>query len=326
MRHLLGSCLALLGLVFAIPASAQESAASYPSKPIKIIVTFPPGGPTDFVARAIGQSLSDAWGQAVVVDNRPGAGGNIGMNMAAKAPPDGYTLVLSSFGPMAISPFVYASLPYDPIKDLTPITLAATNPFIFVVRPSLEANTLQEFIALAKSKPGVLTMSSSGVATPSHLSGALLQSLAGISLTHVPYKGSGESIPAVVNGQVDTAAETPIQIVPQVKAGKLRALVISKTERSALLPDLPTGKEAGLPEFVASSWYGFHAPAGTPKPIIDKINAEMVKALKSPQMRERFASIGADAVSNTPAEFSAFVEAEVARWGKLIKTIGVKVE
>ena len=248
------------------------------------------------------------------------------MNIVAKAPPDGYTLVLSSFGPMAISPFVYSSLPYDPIKDLTPITLAATNPFFLAVRPSLPANTLQEFVALAKSKPNGLTMSSSGIATPSHLAGALLQSAAGISLTHVPYKGSGESIPAVVNGQVDIAVETPILIVPQVKAGKLKALLVSKAERSSLLPDVPTGKEAGLPDFVASSWYGFHAPAGTPKPIIDKVNAEMVKALKSPDMRERFASIGAEAVSTSPAEFTSFVEAEMAKWGKLVRAIGVKVE
>ncbi len=248
------------------------------------------------------------------------------MNIAAKAPPDGYTLVMSSFGPMAISPFVYASLPYDPIKDLTPITLAATNPFIVVVRPTPQVNTIQDFIALAKAKPGTLTMSSSGIASPSHLAGALLQSVAGISLTHVPYKGAGESIPAVVNGQVDVAAETPIQIVPQVKAGKLKALLTSKAERMSQLPDVPTGKEAGLPGFEATSWYGVHAPAGTPKPIIDKLNAEMVKALKSPQMRERFASVGADAVSGTPEEFAAFVESEMTRWGKLIKTIDVKVE
>jgi tripartite-type tricarboxylate transporter receptor subunit TctC len=326
MRNLFGICLALSGLVFGMAASAQESAASYPSKPIRLIVTFPPGGPVDFVARQMGQSLTEAWGQSVVIDNRPGAGGNLGMNIAAKAPHDGYTLVLSSFGPMAISPFVYSSLPYDPIKDLTPITLAATNPFIFVVRPTLPVNTIQDFIALAKSKPGVLTMSSSGIASPSHLAGALLQSVAGISLTHVPYKGAGESIPAVVNGQVDVAAETPIQIVPQVKAGKLKALVTSKAERLPQLPDVPTGKEVGLPGFEATSWYGFHAPAGTPRPIVDKINAEMVKALKSPQMRERFASIGADAVSGTPEEFTAFIESELARWGKLIKTIDVKVE
>jgi len=326
MRDLLSSCLAMLCLAFGSAAFAQESAATYPSKPIRIIVTFPAGGPTDFVARAIGQSLSEAWGQAVVIDNRPGAGGNIGMNIAAKAPPDGYTLVLSSFGPMVISPFVYSSLPYNPIKDLAPITLAATNPFFLAVRPSLPAATLQEFIALAKAKNRGLTMSSSGIATPSHLAGAFLASVAGISLTHVPYKGAGESIPAVVNGEVDIAVETPILIVPQVKAGKLRALLVSKPERSSLLPDVPTGKEAGLPDFVASSWYGFHAPAGTPKPIIDKINAEMAKALRTPEMRERFASIGAGAISNSPAEFTAFVEAETAKWGKLIRAIGVKVE
>ena len=326
MRVLLSSCLVLLCLALGSGAFAQESADKYPSKPIRIIVTFPAGGPADFVARAVAQSLQEAWGQGVVVDNRPGAGGNIGMNIAAKAAPDGYTLVESSFGPMAISPYVYSSLPYDSIKDLTPITLAATNPFFLAVRPTLPANTFQEFVALAKAKPNGLTMSSSGIASPSHLAGSLLQSMAGISLTHVPYKGAGESIPAVVNGQVDIAVETPLLIVPQVKGGKLKALLVSTAERSPLLPEVPTGRESGLPDFVASSWYGFHAPAGTPKPIIDKINAEMAKALKSPEMRERFASVGVTAVSTTPAELTSFVEAEMAKWGRLIRAIGVKVE
>ena len=326
MRVLLSSWLALLCLTFTGTAFAQESADKYPSKPIRIIVTFPAGGPADFVARAVAQALQDAWGQGVVVDNRPGAGGNIGMNVAAKAAPDGYTLVQSSMGPMAISPYVYSSLPYDPIKDLTPITLAATNPFFLAVRPTLPAGTFQEFVALAKAKPDSMTMSSSGIASPSHLAGALLQSMAGISLTHVPYKGAGESIPAVVNGQVDIAVETPLLIVPQVKAGKLKALLVSTAERSPLLPEVPTGRESGLPDFVASSWYGFHAPAGTPQPIIDKINAAMAKALKSPEMRERFASVGVSATSTTPAEFTAFVEAEMAKWGRLIRAIGVKVE
>jgi tripartite-type tricarboxylate transporter receptor subunit TctC len=326
MRVLLSSCLAFLCFALGSAAFAQESADKYPSKPIRIIVTFPAGGPADFVARAVAQALQEAWGQPVVVDNRPGAGGNIGMNVAAKAAPDGYTLVESSLGPMAISPFVYSSVPYDPLKDLTPIVLAATNPFFLAVRPTLPANNLQEFVALAKAKPNTLTMSSSGVASPSHLAGSLLQSMAGISLTHVPYKGAGESIPAVVNGQVDIAVETPLLIVPQVKAGKLKALLVSTAERSPMLPDVPTGKESGLPDFVASSWYGFHAPAGTPKPIVDKINAEIVKALKSPEMRERFASVGVTAVSTTPAEFTTFVEGEMAKWGKLIRAIGVKVE
>jgi tripartite-type tricarboxylate transporter receptor subunit TctC len=326
MRVLLRFCLALLCLALGGEAFAQESADKYPSKPIRIIVTFPPGGPADLVARAIAQSLQEAWGQGVVVDNRPGAGGNIGMNAAAKAAPDGYTLVESSMGPMAISPYVYSGLPYDPIKDLTPIALAATNPFFLAVRPTLPASSFQEFVALAKAKPNGLTMSSSGIASPSHLAGSLLQSMAGISLTHIPYKGAGESIPAVVNGQVDIAVETPLLIVPQVKAGKLKALLVSTAERSPLLPEVPTGRESGLPDFVASSWYGFHAPAGTPRPIIDKINAEMIKALKSPEMRERFASVGVTAVSTTPAEFTAFVEAEMAKWGKLIRAIGVKVE
>jgi tripartite-type tricarboxylate transporter receptor subunit TctC len=262
----------------------------------------------------------------VVVDNRPGAGGNIGMDLVAKSPADGYTLVLGSFGPMIISPYVYSKLPYDTVKDFTPITLGATSWFFLVVHPSSPAKSVKELIALAKAKPEGLTFSSSGNASPSHLAGELLRSAAGINLTHVPYKGGAPAVAAVVAGEIQLAIESPPPIVPQVKAGRLRALGAARANRSPLLPDVPTVAEAGLPGFQAGSWYGFLAPAGTPKPIIDKLNAEMVKAIRSTELRERFAAVGAESVGDSPAEFSAFIRAELKRWEKVVRSAGVKAE
>ncbi len=320
-----GALVAIAG-AFGGNAAAQESAATYPSRPLRIVVTFPPGGPTDLVARAVGQKLAEAWGQAVVVDNRPGAGGNIGTALVAKAAPDGYTLVLSNLGPMAISPYVYSKLPYDPIKDFVPITLAATSWFFLVVNPSLPVTTLKDLIALAKAKPGQLAYSSSGNATPAHLGGALLERAAGIRMTHVPYKGAGLSVPAVIGGEVQLAIESPPPIVPQVKAGKLRALGAARPNRSPLLPDVPTIAEAGLPGFEVGSWYGFHAPAGTPKAIVDKLNAEMLKALATNEMRDRLAAVGADIVATNPARYTEFIIAEMKKWETIIRATGVKVE
>lgn len=318
-------CCAIVVLAGAA-AVAQDAASNYPNRPIRIIVTFPPGGPTDIIARAVGQKLAEAWGQAVVVDNRPGAGGNIGTDLAAKAAPDGYTLVLSNFGPMAISPGVYAKLPYDPVKDLAPITLAATGWFFMVVNPASPATSVKDLIALAKAKPEQITFSSSGNASPSHLAGALFQSSAGIRLTHVPYKGGAPAVAAVIGGEVQMAIESPPPIVPQVKAGKLRALGAARATRSPLLPDVPTVSEAGLPGFEVGSWYGFHAPAGTPKAIIDKLNMQMVKAMNLPEMRERLSSVGAETIAGSPAEYGKFVQSEIKKWSTVIKATGVKVD
>jgi tripartite-type tricarboxylate transporter receptor subunit TctC len=326
MRLFIASCIAVATALTSVAASAQQSAATYPNKPIRIVVTFPPGGPTDIIARAVAQKLTDAWGQPVVVDNRSGAGGNIGMDLVAKAPADGYTLVESSFGPLVISPFVYSKLPYDPVKDLTPITLAAASWFFLAIHPSVPATSVKELVALAKSKPGQLILASSGNATPSHLAGALLQSIAGIQLNHVPYKGAATSLPALVSGEAQMAIESPPLLVPQVKAGKLRALAAARPDRSPLLPSVPTMKEAGYPGVEVGSWYGFHAPAGTPKAIIDKLHTEMVKAMQTPELRERFAGVGADTVANTPAQFSAFIDAELKKWGQVIRAAGVKLE
>ena len=326
MRLLIPYTLAVALGVTSPALFAQDGARAYPSKPIRIVVTFPPGGPTDLVARAVGQKLAESWGQPVVVDNRSGAGGNIGMDLVAKATADGHTLVLSSFGPLVISPFVYSKLPYDPVRDLTPITLAATSWFFLVVHPSVPATTAKELVALARAKPGQLTFASSGNATPSHLAGALLQSVAGISLTHVPYKGAATSIPAIIGGEVQIAIESPPLLVPQVKAGKLRALASARPTRSSLLPDVPTVKEAGLPGAEVGSWYGFHAPAGTPQPVIVKLHAEMAKAMNTPELRERFAGVGAETIANTPAQFAGFIDAELKRWERVIRAAGVKVE
>ena len=320
---------ALVTLAIAIamsPSHAQTTTRDYPTRPIRLIVTFPPGGPTDIVARAVGQKIGEAWGQPVVVDNRPGAGGNIGMDLVAKSPADGYTLVLGSFGPMIISPYVYSKLPYDPVKDFAPITLGATSWFFLVVHPSVPAQSVKELIALAKSKPGGLAFSSSGSASPSHLASELLKSVAGINLTHVPYKGGAPAVAAVVGGEVQMAIESPPPIVPQVKAGKLRALGAARPNRSPLLPDVPTVSEAGLPGFHAGSWYGFLTPAGTPKPIIDKLNAEMVKAIRSQELRDRFAAVGAEAVGDKSEEFAAFIRSELKRWEKVVRAAGVKAD
>ena len=307
-------------------AHAQKAASNYPNRSIRIIVTFPPGGPTDIIARAVGQKLTEAWGQPVVVDNRAGAGGNIGTELAAKSAPDGYTLLLSNFGPLAISPFVYPKLPYDPVKDLAPITLAATAWFFVVSNPSSPLTSIKELIAQAKARPDAITFASAGNASPSHLAGALFQSSAGVHLRHVPYKGGAPSVGAVIAGEVQMAIESPPPIVPQVKAGKLRGLGAARATRSPLLPDVPTVGEAGLPGFEVGSWYGFHAPAGTPKPIIDKLHAEMVKAMNTPELRERFSNVGAETIANTPAQYGAFVQAELKKWSKVIQATGVKVD
>jgi tripartite-type tricarboxylate transporter receptor subunit TctC len=325
-RSLTTGTLFILTVLACTPAVAQDAAANYPSKPVRIVVTFPPGGPTDIIARAVGQKLADTMGQAMVVDNRAGAGGNIGTALVANAPADGYTLVLSNLTPMAISPFVYSKLPYDPIKDFTPITLAATSWFFLVVTPSLPATNLKELIALVRSKPGQFAYSSSGNATPAHLGGALFERAAGLTLTHVPYKGAGLSVPAVIGGEVQMAIESPPPIVPQVKAGKLRAIAAARPNRSPLLPDVPTFTEAGLPGFEVGSWYGFHAPAGTPQPIIKKLHAEMTKALGTPEMRERLRNVGADVVASTPAQYTEFVLAEMKKWEAVIRATGIKVE
>lgn len=326
MRVLIGCALIVMTVSSSAPTLAEEDASAYPSRPIRMIVPNPPGGPNDIIARAIGQRLQTAWRQGVAVENRPGAGANIGMDAVAKAPPDGYTLVVSSFGPLVISPFVYAKLTYDPNKDLTPITLAARTWMFVAVNPSVAARSIKDLVEVAKAKPGVLAFGSSGIASPSHLAAALFQAVSGTTLLHVPYKGAGGSVPAVMSGEVQVVIETPPLLVPLAQAGKVRILAAARADRSRLLPDVPTIGEAGLAGAEAGSWYGFHAPAGTPKPIIDKLNAGIVKALNEKDVRERLAAVGAEVVADTPQEFAAYIKAEQDKWGEIIRSTGIKID
>ena len=321
IRALLAAAMALL----ALNASAQ-GAATYPTKPIKIVVPFPPGGATDILARAIGAELQKAFGQTVLIENKAGAGGNPGADMVAKSPPDGYTLVMATVGTHGINMALYSKMPYDAVKDFEPITLVAGVPNLLVVHPSVAAKNVAELTALAKAQPGKLNVASSGNGTSIHMAAELYKLMAGVDILHVPYKGSSFALTDLLGGQVQLMFDNMPSALPHVKAGKLRALAVTSPKRSSALPDIPTMDEEGLKGFDATSWFGLLAPAGTPKDIIAKLNAAAVKALTTPEMRERLASQGAEAVGNTPEQFAAFIKAEIEKWAKIVKASGARVD
>ena len=321
IRALLAAAMALL----ALNASAQ-GAATYPTKPIKIVVPFPPGGATDILARAIGAELQKAFGQTVLIENKAGAGGNPGADMVAKSPPDGYTLVMATVGTHGINMALYSNMPYDAVKDFEPITLVAGVPNLLVVHPSVAAKNVAELTALAKAQPGKLNVASSGNGTSIHMAAELYKLMAGVDILHVPYKGSSFALTDLLGGQVQLMFDNMPSALPHVKAGKLRALAVTSPKRSSALPDIPTMDEEGLKGFDATSWFGLLAPAGTPKDIIAKLNAAAVKALTTPEMRERLASQGAEAVGNTPEQFAAFIKAEIEKWAKIVKASGARVD
>ena len=321
IRALLAAAMALL----ALNASAQ-GAATYPTKPIKIVVPFPPGGATDILARAIGAELQKAFGQTVLIENKAGAGGNPGADMVAKSPPDGYTLVMATVGTHGINMALYSKMPYDAVKDFEPITLVAGVPNLLVVHPSVAAKNVAELTALAKAQPGKLNVASSGNGTSIHMAAELYKLMAGVDILHVPYKGSSFALTDLLGGQVQLMFDNMPSALPHVKAGKLRALAVTSPKRSSALPDIPTMDEEGLKGFDATSWFGLLAPAGTPKDIIAKLNAAAVKALATPEMRERLASQGAEAVGNTPEQFAAFIKAEIEKWAKIVKASGARVD
>jgi tripartite-type tricarboxylate transporter receptor subunit TctC len=299
---------------------AQHAAAqSYPTKPIRFIVPFPPGGGNDTMARTFGQKMTQSLGQQVVIDNRAGAGGNIGAETAAHALPDGYTLFLGGVGSHGINPNLQTKLPYDPIRDFAPISLIASAPLVIVVPPSVPAKSLGELITLAKSRPGELNYASSGAGTIAHLSAELLNSMAGIKLEHVPYKGTGPALTDLLGGRVQVMFNSAVSILPQVRSGKLRALAMTASKRSSAMPDLPTVTEAGVPGYEAASWYGVLAPAHTPRAIVQKLNGEIVRIAQSPDVRERLAADGADPVGNSPEEFAVYIKRELARWARVIE-------
>ena len=312
----------LAALAGCFPAYAQ----SYPTKPIRLIVPYPPGGGNDTLARIFGVKLTEAWGQQVVVDNRPGAGTIIGAQIAARAVPDGYTLLLSSIATHAIAPNLYAKPGYDPVKDFAPITLLAVAPTVVCVNPSVPAKTLKELIALAKAKPGDLKFASGGSATPPHMAGEIFASMTGIKLVHVPYKGGGPAHAGLLGGESTMMFDTAASILPHVRAGKLRALAIARSQRLPEYPDLPTFTEAGVAGYEVNAWYSMHAPAGVPKEIISRVNRELVRILKLADIQERLKVLGSEGIGNSPEEFAKFVRAESAKYAKAIREAGVKVE
>ena len=300
-------------------------AQAYPARPVRIIFPFPAGGPTDLLGRAIAQKLSDQMGQQFVADTRPGAGGNLGLELAAKAPPDGYTIVLSS--PLvAISPSLYAKLNYDPAKDLAPIAQVAVIQNVLLAHPSVPAKTLKELIQLARRSPGKFSFGSGGVGTTTHLAPELLQSLAGIKMVHVPYKGSGQALVGLIGGDVDLLIMAVPAAASQIHAGKVRALAVLSAQRSPVIPDTPTAAQAGVENFEVPIWYGMLAPAATPRELIVRLNAELTKALTAPDLKERLGAAGIEPMTGTPEQFAAFIKSETARYAKVIKDAGIKPE
>jgi tripartite-type tricarboxylate transporter receptor subunit TctC len=315
---------ALIGICLSV--AAADRVASYPIKPIRIVVPFAAGGPTDIVARTVGQKLTEAFKQAVVVDNRPGAGGVVGADLAAKSAADGYTLLLCSTGAMAINPGLLAVMPYEPLRDFAPISLVVTIPYLLLVNPAFSAQSVKEVIALARARPGQLNYGSAGTGTTSHLAMELFRSMANISVVHVPYKGSSPAATDLVGGQLQLLFDAPPSALPFVRGGKLRALGISTAKRTPLLPDMPTISEAGVPGYEVLTWSGICAPAGTPRAIVTRLNEAMVRGVTSRETRERFAALGADVVANSPDEYRQFIVDELAKWSRVIKEAGVAAQ
>lgn len=298
----------------------------YPSKPIRIVAPFPPGGPADILSRIIGHKLSQSWGQQVIVDNRPGAGGNIGADLVAKAAPDGYTLLLGFVGTHAINASLYAKMPYDNVKDFEPVSQIAAVTIVLVVHPSVPALSIKELIALAKSKPGQLTFGSPGNGTPQHLAGQLFNTMADVDMLHVPYKGAVPALTDLLGGQVSMIFSSMPPALPLVKTGKIRALGVTSATRSPAAPAIPTITESGLPGYEVNNWYGILAPRGTPKEIVSKLNAEIVKILNMPDVKESLAVQGAEPVSGTPEQFAAYIKEETEKWAKIVKYSGARLD
>ncbi len=318
-----GSWAVALAAVF--PYGATAIAQSYPAKPVRIVVGLAPGGGTDIVARMVGQRLSAAIGQQVIIDNRPGASGNIAAEIVAKAPADGYTLIVVTAS-HAINPSLFSKMGYDPIKDFSAVTQLTEQPYLFVVNPSVPAKSVKEFVALAKSRTGGVTYASSGAGLLGHLGMELLKSQAKFDAVHVPYKGASPALVDTIAGQVDAFLPTIISGLPQVKSGKVRVIGVTTLKRAALLPDVPTIAEQGFPGYEVNGWYGLLAPAGTPKDVIAYVNREVVQVLRSTEGRERLAAEGAEGVGTTPEQFAAYMQSEMVKWSKVVKQSGARAD
>ncbi len=319
----MGLLLAVLATLACAPAAVAQT---YPSKPIRIIVPYPAGGTSDILARALAPGLTTALGQPVIVENKPGSTGNVGADIVAKSPPDGYTVLLADIGSLAIGPSIFPTLPFDPVKDFAPVVMVAYSPHLLVVNPAVPARDVKELIALAKSKPGALNFAVSGIGGANHLAGVDFAMRSGIKWTYIPYKGGAQAIADVVGGQADVLFNGMLATYPMVKGGKLRALAISSTKRFAAAPEIPTVAESGLPGFETGSFQGIVAPAGTPPEIVNRLHQTVTKILATPEMQERLVAAGAETRPGTPAEFGTFIRDEKARWAKVVKDSGEKFE
>jgi tripartite-type tricarboxylate transporter receptor subunit TctC len=322
--RIVGPLVFVFGLVAALPGSAVL-AQTYPSKPVRLIVTYPPAGSSDLMARILGQKLSELWSQPVLVENKAGAAGSIGMEYAAHQPPDGYSFVIGNLGPTVVNP-ILSKVPYDVEREFVPVSLIATGPNILVVNPKTPASTLSELIAYARANPGKLNFGSGGSGSVAHLSGEMLKSLAHVDIVHVPYKGGILSVNDLIAGHVQMVFSDALPVMQHIRAGTLRALAVTSPERSALAPEIPTCFESGLPGLVAVNWWGVLLPAGTPSVIADKFRADLVKVMQDPEVKEKFALLGVDAMSGTPEQFGAYIKSETAKYARLIKEAGIRAE
>ena len=318
---------AAIGLCCAIGASAAwAQGPAWPTRPLRFIVPFPPGGPLDITARLLAARMSESFGQPVLIDNRPGAGGSLGAELAARAAPDGHTLLMGALSTHAVNPYLYPKLGYDPVRDFAPVTLVANVPNILVVNPAVKADSVKALIALARAQPGSLAFGSGGSGSGGHLAGELLKSAAKIDITHVPYKGSAPAVADLIGGQISFMFDNLASALPQIKAGRLRALAVTTARRSSFVPELPTMQEAGVAGFDISTWFGVFAPAGVPAALIDRLHGEIVRILQLPETRERLAAFGAEPVGNTPAQFAAFIKAEQPKYQRIIRESGAKAD
>ena len=318
----------LLVFVFGLIAVLLNSAVlaeTYPAKPVRLIVTYPPAGSSDLMGRILGQKLAELWGQPVIVENKPGAAGSIGMDYAAHQPPDGYSFLIGNLGPVTVNPLL-SKVPYDVERDFVPVSLIATGPNVLVVNPKTPVKTLGELIAYARANPGKLNFGSGGPGSVAHLSGEMLKSLAHVDIVHVPYKGGILSVNDLIAGHVQIVFSDALPVMQHIRAGTLRALAITSPERSPLVPDVPTCVESGLPGLVAVNWWGVLLPAGTPKPVADKFYADLVKVMQDPEVKEKFAQLGVEALSGTGEQFAAYMRAETAKYAKLVKDANIHSE
>lgn len=314
------------GAVLAQGAAMAAAASEYPTKPIRLIVPFPPGGGNDVIARVVGQKLSERWGQQVIVDNRGGANGMVGLQMLLQTPPDGYTIAVAAAGPMAVNPSLYQKIPYDPLRDFAPVTNMVNFPLLLVTHPTFPAKNVKDIIALAQAHPDKVNYASPGSGNSGHLAGALLNSMAHIKIVHVPYKGTGPAITDLLAGQVQMMFSSIPSVLPHVQAGKLRAIAIGSAKRLSSLPDIPTVAESGVPKYEAYSWVGMVAPAKTPRDIVLKLNHEIIDILKVKQVADSLLQQGAIPDFNTPEQFEAYIKSEIAKWGAVVRAANIRAD